>query len=58
MAKFSLFLAIFIKKKYILYCMRIHARGTPLSFERSVGRKIEYGVRIKRPIYLQILFVQ
>lgn len=38
--------------------MRIHARGTPLSFERSVSRKIKYGVRIKRPIYLQILFVQ
>lgn len=29
--------------------MKIHARGTPLSFERSVGRKIEYAVRIKRP---------
>jgi hypothetical protein len=31
--------------------MKIHAHAreteTPLSFERSVGRKIEYGVRIK-----------
>lgn len=38
--------------------MKIDGRETPLSFEGSVGRKVEYGVRIKRPIYLQILVVQ